>query len=64
MASPTTSGSRETLWAIIGSLVVSLILATIMVGNPFRALGAAYFDYSHAPGSAATAPAVAPAAPK
>ena len=64
MASTNTPASRETLWAIIGSFVLSLILATILVGNPFRALGMAYFDYSHEPGVAAAQPATPPAAPK
>ncbi|MDT7952845.1 MAG: hypothetical protein RQ966_15180 [Acetobacteraceae bacterium] len=49
MAPPVTSrtGSRETLWAIIGSFVLAVILASLVSGNPFRALGMAYFDYSH-----------------
>lgn len=55
-----TPASRETLWAIIGSFVAALILATVLAGNPFRALGMAYFDYSHEPGVAAPAPAAAP----
>ena len=64
--SPTSpSGSRETLWAIIGSFILSLVLATVLAGNPFRALGLAYFDYSHEPGADRTAPAHAtPDAPK
>ena len=62
MASTTNSpASRETLWAIIGSFILSLILATILVGNPFRALGMAYFDYSHEPGVVADRPATPPA---
>ncbi len=64
---------NETLGAIIGSLVISLVLATALVGNPFRALRLAYFDYSHTPAGGAdnasdvAAPRTAPqdaAAPK
>jgi hypothetical protein len=70
-ASPKT-GSRETLWAIIGSLVFAIILATLMTGNPFSSLSRAYTDYPQEPrggGPAAApapvgAPAPAPAAPK
>jgi hypothetical protein len=38
---------NETAWAIIGSAVISMVLATVLVGNPFRALRLAYLDYSH-----------------
>lgn len=66
-ASPKT-GSRETLWAIIGSFVFAIILASLMTGNPFSSLGRAYFDYTHEPrngGSASAVPpgGVTPAAP-
>ena len=69
MASTNPPASRETLWAIIGSFVLALILATVLAGNPFRALGRAYFDYSHEPGgsgakAAPAAASVAPTAPK
>lgn len=65
MASTTNKpASRETLYAILGSFVLSLLLASILVGNPFRALGMAYFDYSHEPGVAAAAPTTPPTAPK
>lgn len=51
---------NETLWAIIGSLIISIVLATILVGSPFRALRLAYLDYSHTPaGGAADASDVA-----
>ena len=40
---------NPTAIAIAGSFVVSLVLATLLVGNPFRALRLAYFDYSHTP---------------
>ncbi len=70
----TKSGSRETMWAIVGSFILSLVLASVVAGNPFRALGLAYLDYSHTPaGGAAKADPVqapkteggaAPAAPK
>ncbi len=56
-----TPASRETLWAIVGSFVLALILATLLVGNPFHALGMAYFDYSHEPGVVAAKPTTPPA---
>ena len=31
------------------SLVISAVLATLMVGNPFRVVQLAYLDYSHTP---------------
>jgi hypothetical protein len=37
---------NETAIAIGASLVIGLILATILTGNPFRALRLAYTDYS------------------
>ena len=69
-ATPKT-GSRETLWAIIGSFVVAIILASLLTGNPFRSLGRAYFDYTHEPrggsttavGPGGVAPPAQPAAP-
>lgn len=53
---------NETLVAIIGSLVISVVLATILVGSPFRALRLAYLDYSHTPagGAAKSDPVAAP----
>ena len=63
----TKSGSRETLWAILGALVISIVLASFVAGNPFSALSRAYEDYSRepkAPGPAASTvvpPAGAPA---
>lgn len=65
-ATPKT-GSRETLWAIIGSFVVAIILASLLTGNPFRSLGRAYFDYTHEPRGGSTTTVgpggVAPPAP-
>jgi len=50
---------NETTIAIVGSFVVAMVLATIFVGNPFRALRLAYLDYSHTPaGGAAKADTV------
>lgn len=66
------TGSRETLWAIIGSFVIAMILASLLTGNPFSSLGRAYFDYGHEPrGGSTTAtgpggvaqPTAVPAAP-
>jgi hypothetical protein len=53
---------NETLVAIIGSLVISVVLATIFVGSPFRALRLAYLDYAHTPagGAAKSSPVNAP----
>ena len=44
-----TPGFNETLVAIVVSLVLALILATLLTGNPFRATVLAYTDYSHTP---------------
>ena len=44
---------NETSIAIAGSLVISIALATLMVGSPFRALRLAYLDYSHTPAGGA-----------
>ncbi|GAC1346618.1 MAG: hypothetical protein NVSMB18_29360 [Acetobacteraceae bacterium] len=44
---------NETARAIVVSLVISLILATLVTGNPFRALVLAYTDYSHTPAAGA-----------
>lgn len=61
-ATPKT-GSRETLWAIIGSFVFAIILATIMTGNPLKSLSRAYFDYSNEPRGGGPANGVAPGSP-
>jgi hypothetical protein len=56
---------NETAMAIGASLVIGVVLATILTGNPFRAMSLAYTDYSGTPaagaGKASTtrAPAVA-----
>ncbi len=44
---------NETALAIGGSLVIALVLATLVTGNPFRALVLAYTDYSHTPAAGA-----------
>jgi len=44
---------NETAVAIIGSLIVAMVLGTIFVGNPFRAIRLGYIDYSHTPASGA-----------
>ena len=50
---------NPTAQAIIGSAVIAVILATLVTGNPFRAVQLAYLDYSHTP--AAGAPQADPA---
>ena len=50
---------NETAVAIIGSFVIAMVLATIFVGNPLRAIRLAYLDVSHTPaGGAAKADVV------
>ena len=56
---------NETAIAIAGSFIVALVLATLVTGNPFRAMRLAYTDYSGTPAAGAPkasttrAPAVA-----
>ncbi len=40
---------NPTAVAIVGSLVISVVLATILTGNPLRAVRLAYLDYSATP---------------
>ena len=40
---------NPTAIAIIGTFAVSVVLASILVGDPFQALRLAYNDYSRAP---------------
>ena len=44
---------NETALAIAGSLVIAIVLATLVTGNPFRATVLAYTDYSHTPAAGA-----------
>jgi len=44
---------NPTARAIIGSAVIAVILATLVTGNPFRAVRLAYLDYSHTPAAGA-----------
>ena len=44
---------NPTAKAIIGSAVIAVILATLVTGNPFRAVQLAYLDYSHTPAAGA-----------
>ena len=44
---------NETATAIVASFLISIILATILTGNPFRAMVLAYTDYSHTPAAGA-----------
>ena len=56
---------NETAVAIGASLVIGIVLATILTGNPFRAMRLAYTDYSGTPaageGKASTTRAPTPA---
>ena len=40
---------NETTIAIAGSFVIALVLATLVTGNPLRAMRLAYTDYSGTP---------------
>ncbi len=44
---------NPTAQAIIGSAVIAVILATLITGNPFRAVSLAYLDYAHTPAAGA-----------
>ncbi len=44
---------NPTAKAIIGSALIAVVLATLMMGNPFRAVQLAYLDYSHTPATGA-----------
>ncbi len=44
---------NETAIAIGASFVIALVLATLMTGNPFRAMRLAYTDYSNTPAAGA-----------
>ena len=45
---------NPTAQAIIASAVIAVILATVVTGNPFRAVRLAYLDYSHTPATGAS----------
>ncbi len=44
---------NPTAQAIVGSAVIAIILATLVTGNPFRAVRLAYLDYTHTPAAGA-----------
>ncbi len=44
---------NPTAQAIIASAVIAVILATLVTGNPFRAVRLAYLDYGHTPATGA-----------
>ena len=44
---------NPTSQAIIASAVIAVVLATLVTGNPFRAVQLAYLDYSHTPAAGA-----------
>jgi hypothetical protein len=45
--------ANETTIAIVGSFVIAVVLASIFVANPFRAIRLAFLDYSHTPAGGA-----------
>lgn len=44
---------NPTAQAIVASAVIAVIAATLVTGNPFRAVRLAYLDYSHTPATGA-----------
>ena len=44
---------NPTAQAIVASAVIAVIVATLVTGNPFRAVRLAYLDYSHTPAAGA-----------
>ncbi len=44
---------NPTAQAIIASAVIAVVLATLVTGNPFRAVQLAYLDYRHTPAAGA-----------
>ena len=44
---------NPTALAIGGSLLIAVVLATVLTGNPFRAVRLAYTDYSNTPAAGA-----------
>ncbi len=44
---------NPTAQAIVASAVIAVIGATLVTGNPFRAVRLAYLDYSHTPATGA-----------
>ena len=48
-----TPALNPTAKAIAISGVVAVVLATLVTGNPFRAVRLAYLDYSHTPATGA-----------
>ena len=44
---------NETAVAIGASMLIALVLATLLTGNPFRAMQLAYTDYSGTPAAGA-----------
>ena len=50
---PNTPRFNQTTLAIAGSFVIALILATLVTGNPFRAMVMAYTDYAGTPAAGA-----------
>ena len=56
MATPTPAKPpmfNQTATVIAVSLVIALVVATLLTGNPLRATRLAYTDYSHTPAAGA-----------
>ncbi len=47
--------NNETLYAIIASAVIAVILASLLTGSPFRAVRLGYLDYTGTPAAGAPA---------
>lgn len=54
---------NPTAMAIAGAAVIGIVGATLLTGNPFRAVRLAYLDYSHTPAAGAPKADPAPKAP-
>lgn len=54
---------NPTAKAIAGAAVIGVVVATLLTGNPFRAVRLAYLDYSHTPAAGAPKADPSPKAP-
>ena len=60
---PPIAAKNQTPIAIGVSLLISVVLGSLVAGNPFRAFHAAYIEYAHVPAATPPTAAGAPAAP-